>query len=110
MFDALAEDITAFAADYGNVVAFHRLAVTPEQVARYGLPTAPPKASSHQTRKQMVATVQAEALDPATLARTVEEGIRDRLDLDVYRQAVEREADERAWLRAEMQRLIEGAA
>jgi hypothetical protein len=110
MFDALAEDITAFAADYGNTVAFHRLAVTEAQVARYSLPTAPPKASSHQDRKQMTRTVQAEALDPATLARTVEDAICDRFDLDVYRQVVEREARERADLRARLTEMIAGAA
>jgi hypothetical protein len=109
MFDALAEDIAAFAGDYGNTVAFHRLAVTPEQVARYSLPTAPPKASTHQARKRMTETVQAEALDPATLARIVEDAIRGRFDLDVYQHAVEREARERDELRTRVQQLIGGA-
>jgi hypothetical protein len=110
MFDALAEDILAFAADYGNAVIFSRLAVTEEQVRRYNLPTAPPKASTHQARKQMVETVQAEALDPATLAAILEGGIRDRIDEDLYRLAVEREAKERAELRERLTKMVEGAA
>jgi hypothetical protein len=110
MYDALAEDITAFAEHYGHEVSFTRLAVTPEQVRRYSLPTAPPKKSSHQDRKQMTETVQAEALDPATLAGIVEQGIRDRFDLDVYRQAVEREARERDDLRARLTEMVGGVS
>jgi hypothetical protein len=40
---ALSEDVAAFARDYGGEVSFHRLAVTPEQVAALNLPSAPPK-------------------------------------------------------------------
>jgi hypothetical protein len=42
VFSSLAEDIEGFAADYGADVEFIRLAVTPEQAARYDLPSAPP--------------------------------------------------------------------
>ena len=95
MFDALAEDVLAFAEAYGNDVEFIRLAVTPEQIAQFDLPTAPPKASSHQTKQQMTETTQAEALDPADLAAIVRAGIESRVDLDIYQQAVELEQRER---------------
>ncbi|MEA3275543.1 MAG: hypothetical protein U9Q81_09715 [Pseudomonadota bacterium] len=103
MFDALAEDVTAFAEHYGNDVLFSRVAVTPEHIALYHLPTAPPKASSHQAKKRMSETTQAEALDPATLADIVREGIEDRMDEGAYRQAVEIEQHERKWLLDQLQ-------
>ncbi|MEN8131869.1 MAG: hypothetical protein ABFS45_17130 [Pseudomonadota bacterium] len=103
MFDALREDVSAFADAYGNDVTFTRLAVTPEQIALYELPTAPPKASSHQTKKQMTETTQAEALDPATLAQIIRQAIEDRFDLGIYQQVVDSEAQDRAellnWMR-----------
>lgn len=83
MFDALAEDVGAFAAGYGHEVRFIRLAVTSGHIAQYGLPTAPPKESTHQARKQMVETVQAEALDPATLGRIVQQAIAGCMDEQV---------------------------
>lgn len=43
----------------------------------------------------MTETTQAEALDPATLAGIVRDGIEARMELDVYRQAVETEQLER---------------
>ena len=43
MFTAYLEDVEAFTRDLGGEAAFTRLAVTPEQIAAYGLPTAPPK-------------------------------------------------------------------
>ena len=102
MFDALAEDARAFAEYYGDAIEFVRLAVTPDHIQRYGLPTAPPKASSHQAKKQLMETTQAEALDPATLATIVQVGIESRLDWAIYRQAVDIEEQERAALLARL--------
>ncbi len=98
MYDALREDVRAFARAYGNDITFTRLAVTRAHITEYGLPTAPPKASTHQEKKQMDLTTQAEALDPATLAEIVRHGIESRMDMEVYRQAVETEAEEQAAL------------
>jgi hypothetical protein len=95
MFDALAEDVEAFSRFYGNDIEFLRLAVTPDQITAFNLPTAPPKHSTHQTKKRLRFTTQAEALDPADLARIVREGIEYRLDMDAYRQAVKLEQHER---------------
>lgn len=102
MFDALAEDVRAFADHYGNPVEFVRLAVTPEHIRQYDLPTAPPKESSHQAKKQLVETTQAEALDPVTLASIVKEGIESRIDWALYRQVIETEEQERAELLARL--------
>ena len=102
MFDALQEDIEAFASSYGNEVEFVRLAVTPDQIAEHNLATAPPKASTHQVRKQLSYTTQAEALDPADLAEIVRNGIESHMDTDIYRQAVKREAIEKDWLREKL--------
>ncbi|MER6386197.1 hypothetical protein ACWDBP_00195 [Streptomyces sp. NPDC001233] len=41
MFSALAEDVIAFAEAARSEVEFERVAVTPEQIATYDLPTAP---------------------------------------------------------------------
>jgi hypothetical protein len=98
MFDALAEDIEAFADSYGRHIEFSRLAVTSRHVDLYDLPTAPPKPSTHQQRKHMTETTQAEALDPAALADIVRDGIESRMDLGVYRHVVKTEARERAAL------------
>jgi hypothetical protein len=38
--------VNAFSSEHGGFVNFERLAVTPEQIERYGFPTAPPKPSS----------------------------------------------------------------
>lgn len=94
MFDALAEDTGAFAQGYGNEVKFVRLAVTSEHIAQYGLPTAPPKESTHQMRKQMLETVQAEALDPATLGSIVRQAIAGCMDEQVLEAVMGAEDEE----------------
>ena len=45
LFLALAEDVQAFAIELGGVIEFSRLAVTPQQIDRLRLVTAPPKAT-----------------------------------------------------------------
>lgn len=103
LFDALAEDTRAFAHHYGEPLEFVRLAVTPDQIQRYNLPTAPPKKSSHQAKKRLTETTQAEAFDPATLAILIEVGIESRIDMDIYRQVVEAERQERTQLIAHLE-------
>ena len=48
LFLALAEDVKAFADELGGIVNFSRLAVTPGQIERLGLVTAPPKVSDRR--------------------------------------------------------------
>jgi hypothetical protein len=91
------EDVTAFANHYGGDVAFHRLAVTPEQVRQLRLPTAPPKAGDD--RAFTGATTQAEAIAPDELARIIERGIRVHTDMAVYERVLRREQRDRRALR-----------
>lgn len=98
MFDALREDAEAFADCYGNDLRFERIAITPEQIERYDLPTAPPKPSTHQTRKKMTETVQVEAMSPSQLAEVVEQAITSRMDMGTYRDVLDVEKHERGRL------------
>ncbi|MGH8607034.1 MAG: hypothetical protein ACREX9_06335, partial [Gammaproteobacteria bacterium] len=103
MFGSLDEDVKAFADHYGGEVEFTRLAVTPEQVREYNLPTAPPKATDNRSFDGL--TTQAEALDPRVLAAIVREAIEDRVDLDIYDQLLEDERTQRAGLRTRLERV-----
>jgi hypothetical protein len=100
IIDSAAEDVRAFVADlmpYRDAdrwARFSRLAVTPEQIQEFDLPTAPPKASDRRGG-EMAETVQAEALPPAELAAIVEDGIIDLLDLDARDQVLAAEQEHR---------------
>lgn len=88
VYSSLAEDVNALASDLGlEPVAFTRLAVTPAQIARLQLPTAPPKVTDRRAFDG-AGTVQAEAIPPDELARIVGAAITSRIDPDVYREAV----------------------
>src|SRR6516165_803140 len=78
MFLAFLEDVEAFARDLGGEAAFTRLAMTPEQIDRLRLPTAPPKESDN--RAFYGATCQAEAIAPDDLATILREAIEARID------------------------------
>ena len=72
IFTALAEDVQAFARDSFNAdVTFKRIAVTPEQIDRLGLPTAPPKTTDKRSGFTDNRTTQCEAIPPAELKRIV---------------------------------------
>lgn len=96
IFGSLDEDVRAFIGEFGGDAEFIRLAVIPDHIARYGLPTAPPKETDR--RNFTGETVQAEALPPDVLASILQDAIGANLDMDVFRQAVETEAAERAAL------------
>jgi hypothetical protein len=89
MFLAFLEDVEAFARDLGGDATFTRLAVTPEQIARYRLPTAPAK----DTDKRAFSgeTCQAEAFAPDVLANIVRTAIEQRIDRRVYESVLRRE-------------------
>lgn len=81
---SLAENVIAFVqAMLGGKVTFTRLAVTPPQIKKYRLPTAPPKLSNKRAFSGQ--TCQAEALPPDVLAQIVEEAILQRLDMRQYK-------------------------
>lgn len=96
VFDALAADIRAFISGDsglgGAVPEFIRLVVTPKQVKKLRLPTAPPKKTDR--RGGFVGeTTQAEAIPPDVLAQIVQDAIESHLDLDLL--AGVRAAEER---------------
>ncbi|MEV5282926.1 hypothetical protein [Streptomyces sp. NPDC052811] len=104
LFSSLAEDVMAFAEAAGAVVEFERVAVTAHQVALYGLPTAPPKASDRRSFTDTT-TTQAEALLPDVLAAIVREAIAAHCDLGVQEQVLVREEAERRAIRARLRQL-----
>ena len=69
MFEAVREDVTAFYGDLGGELEpdFIRAAVTPEQIDRLELVTAPPKRNDRRSAFTDTRTVQAEALPPDQL-------------------------------------------
>jgi hypothetical protein len=89
MFLAFLEDVEAFTRSLGGDATFTRLAVTPEQIVTYGLPTAPPKAGDNRAFNGQ--TCQAEALAPDVLANILLHAIEGRLDRRVYERVLRRE-------------------
>lgn len=90
---ALAEDVSAFVDELGGELVFHRLAVTPEQIRRLRLPTAPPKKGDDRAFTGL--TCQAEAIAPEELARIVKAAIVARMDKDVCIRIIDEETEER---------------
>ena len=78
-------------------MTFTRLAVTPDQITRYRLDTAPPKATDN--RAFTGKTCQAEALAPDDLAAIVRQAIEERIDQAVLDGVLRREKREsqRRW-------------
>ena len=104
MFSSLGEDIQAFAASYGGAVRFFRLAVTPAQIAAYGLPTAPPKTTDRRSFDGL--TTQAESLPPDVLADIVEQAIVARVDHEQREVVIANEVTIRAELQADLDKLM----
>jgi hypothetical protein len=107
MFNAVAEDVEAMAAeDYGEV-SFERVAVTVEQIRRHDLPTAPAKA--HDKRSAWVGggTVQAEALPPDVLTAEVRQAVVSLIDLDALAEVQRQEAVEGDRVAADIDALLE---
>ena len=97
IFNSAMEDVEAWTASMGGNVRFIRVAVTPEQIEEYGLPTAPPKKPGDRR------TCQAEALEPQVLAEIVNSEIMKHLDFDAYRRVLNLEEVERAELIEEVE-------
>jgi hypothetical protein len=93
---AFKEDVEAFARQLGGEVTFTRLAVTPDQIVAYRLPTAPPKQTDNRAFTGQ--TCQAEALAPSDLADIIRSAIEDRVDQDVLDRVLRREKRERGKL------------
>ena len=89
MFAAYLEDVEAFTRDLGGEATFTRLAVTPEQVREFNLPTAPPKPTDK--RAFSGETCQAEALAPDVLAGILRDAIEARIDRRAFERVLRRE-------------------
>ena len=100
MFLAFLEDVQAFARDLGGQATFTRLAVTPQQIASYRLPTAPAKPTD--TRAFRGQTCQAEALAPDDLANILRAAIEQRIDRRAYERVLRRERQVRRKLLARL--------
>jgi hypothetical protein len=100
--DGLVEDIYAFLErDVPNkepqeVAVFERVALKPEHIERFNLPTAPPKSTDSRTKNwQGEATCQLEALPPDVLAGLLDATIKTYLNLAVYEEDLKAEEEER---------------
>jgi hypothetical protein len=89
MFLAFLEDVEAFTEELGGRATFTRLAVTPEQIAGYGLATAPPKSTDRRAFHGQ--TCQAEAIAPDDLANILRTAIEERIDPRAYATVLRRE-------------------
>ena len=103
IYSAMADDAAAFVRADRTLATIRlepvRVALTPEQVAQYELPTAPAKASDPRTGAWGErGTCQLEALPPDVLADVVREAIQSRLDLATLEAQRELEASDRAAL------------
>jgi hypothetical protein len=77
VFQSLFEDVSAFVEGRGGAApTFTRLAVTEQQIADWGLPTAPPKPTDR--RAFVGEAVQAEAIPPDVLTELVIAAIKSR--------------------------------
>ena len=88
----LAADVQAICRDRGHDVdlTFTRLAVTPEQIAGLGLPTAPPKTTDRRSFNGE--TTQVEAIPPDVLAKIIQQTLADRLDSSALKAVMGRSA------------------
>lgn len=105
IIDSLAEDVGSFVEELSQFqeVDWRRIAVTPDQIRRYRLPTAPQKRTDVRG-EPMPDTVQAEALPPDVLASEMDAAISEVIDQDALEAARELGEEERA----EIQRTLDG--
>lgn len=95
LFNAAAEDVVAFVAGLGGGhVEFVRVAVNPDQAEVHDLPGSAPKATDQRGGFAGL-TYQAEALDPADLARYLRQAIEQHTDLTLHADVLEAERRER---------------
>jgi hypothetical protein len=97
IIDSLAQDIKAFTdvLEPSGELEFRRIVVTPEQIDRFELPTAPQKVTDRRG-EEMDETVQAEALPPDVLADEIREACEAVYDHEVAAEVEARGDDARA--------------
>lgn len=96
IFDSVQADVEAFVGGTQELL-FKRIALTPEQVVLYQLPTSPPKATDKRG-DGISETCQCEALPPDTLAAIVKAAVLEYYDLDQFEDDVIIEQQEREFL------------
>lgn len=109
IFESMTADIAAFVWDeceHEDWFRPERIALTAEQVRRFGLPTAPAKRTDTRSRSWVGETCQAEAMDPATLAQVVRDAVTGYIDLDVYGEVLAEEKAERTQLVADVTEVL----
>lgn len=105
LFSSLAEDVCAMAqAIAGAEPTFARLAVTPEQAERLGLPTAPAKPTDN--RRFTGETVQCEAIAPDVLSDLLRQAIVARRDPWGTDDVLTREREMRRELLAKLESMV----
>jgi hypothetical protein len=87
--DSLASDVTelVYGINHRAQVEFRRIVVTPDQIDRFGLPSAPQKGTDRRG-EYMAETVQAEALPPDVLAAEIRAAIETVTDTDTLAEMV----------------------
>jgi hypothetical protein len=103
IIDSLAQDIEAFTSELrpAGELEFRRIVVTPEQIDRFALPTAPQKVTDRRG-EDMDETVQAEALPPDILAAEIRAACEEVYDQDAADEVAERSEAERERLIQQM--------
>jgi hypothetical protein len=104
------DDVAQLAGDLGAIEPqFGMLAVTPTQIERYALPTAPPKVTDKRgVWIEGERTVQCEALPPDVLADEVRQGVTPLIDQDALAEIRRQEAIEGDRVGADVEALLEG--
>lgn len=91
MYGSLDEDLQAFIDYYGGDVSLERIAVTPEQVAEFNLPTAPPKTTDRRSFTGL--TTQCEAIHPKNLREIVVSAVEQYIDFNIHEDTLDEEKE-----------------
>lgn len=87
------EDLREFAPDAS--IHFERVAVTPEQIEEYQLPTRPTKKTDSRSKKFVGESVEVDAISPSELRRIARECITQHIDQRAYDSLMVAEESER---------------
>jgi len=92
------QKVTRFIGAHPWPVSFERIAVTPEQITRYGLLTRPTKSTDSRAKSFQGESVEVDAIPPTLLRSLLEERIVQHIDPEAYRLTTIAEESERAGL------------
>jgi hypothetical protein len=92
----IAEELRAFAPN--ATIVFHRMAVTPEQIEKWNLPTRPTKTTDSRAKTFQDESVEVDAIEPDDLRELVGDCITTCIDQDTLNRTLDIEAAERETL------------